>query len=89
MKIPPTKNYLPPAKYDVSHLFTKTKSTGQHIISCEDPLFIRGWPHLCFNITDKGQTQPSECGQQRTLNIVHAQTAAQQQSLEIMMPGCP
>ena len=25
-------------------------------------------------------TQPSECGQQRTLNIVHAQTAAQQQS---------
>ena len=26
------------------------------------------------------QPQPSECGQQRTLNIVHAQTAAQQQS---------
>ena len=25
-------------------------------------------------------SQPSECGQQRTLNIVHAQTAAQQQS---------
>ena len=25
-------------------------------------------------------TQPSECGRQRTLNIVHAQTAAQQQS---------
>ena len=24
--------------------------------------------------------QPSECGRQRTLNIVHAQTAAQQQS---------
>ena len=29
-----------------------------------------------------GQTgeQPSECGRQRTLNIVNAQTAAQQQS---------
>ena len=27
-----------------------------------------------------GFPQPSECGQQRTLNIVHAQTAAQQQS---------
>ena len=26
------------------------------------------------------KTQPSECGQQRTLNIVHAQTAAQEQS---------
>ena len=25
-------------------------------------------------------SQPSECGRQRTLNIVHAQTAAQQQS---------
>ena len=25
-------------------------------------------------------TQPSECGRQRTLNIVHAHTAAQQQS---------
>ena len=24
--------------------------------------------------------QPSECGRQRTLNIIHAQTAAQQQS---------
>ena len=24
--------------------------------------------------------QPSECGRQHTLNIVHAQTAAQQQS---------
>ena len=28
----------------------------------------------------KGATQPSECGRQRTLNNVHAQTAAQQQS---------
>ena len=26
------------------------------------------------------QSQPSECGRQRTPNIVHAQTAAQQQS---------
>ena len=25
-------------------------------------------------------SQPSECGRQRTLNIVHTQTAAQQQS---------
>ena len=34
-------------------------------------------------ILDRGvgeRAQPSECGQQRTLNIVHAQTAAQQQS---------
>ena len=28
----------------------------------------------------KRAAKPSECGQQRTLNIVHAQTAAQQQS---------
>ena len=27
-------------------------------------------------------SQPSECGRQRTLNIVHAQTAAQQHSNE-------
>ena len=26
------------------------------------------------------ESQPSECGGQRTLNIVHAQTAGQQQS---------
>ena len=35
-------------------------------------------------------TQPSECGRQRTLNTVHAQTAAQQQSngsYEARMPG--
>ena len=33
-------------------------------------LFIDGW-----------KAQPSECGRQRTLNIVHTQTAAQQQSI--------
>ena len=27
--------------------------------------------------------QPSECGRQRTLNIVHAQTAAQQQCVKL------
>ena len=33
------------------------------------------WKHLPI-----GGSQPSECGLQSTLNIVHAQTAAQQQS---------
>ena len=33
-------------------------------------------------VTQRSPSQPSECGQQRTLNIVHAQTAAQQQSNE-------
>ena len=35
-------------------------------------------------------SQPSECGRRRTLNIVHAQTAAQQQtngSYEARMSG--
>ena len=33
--------------------------------------------------------QPSECGRQSTLNIVHAQTAALQRLMEVMKPGCP
>ena len=33
--------------------------------------------------------QPSECGQQCTTNIVHARTAAQQQSNEGLKPGYP
>ena len=37
---------------------------------------------LCLKefLRAKPEAQPSECGRQRTLNIVHAQTAAQQQS---------
>ena len=34
----------------------------------------------CIVIGDKINTQPSECGQQRTLNSVHGHTAAQLQS---------
>ena len=37
-------------------------------------------PHAIFLKPVIGPPQPSECGRQRTLNIVHAQTAAQQQS---------
>ena len=33
-----------------------------------------------FTQITANKAQPSECGQQRTLNIVHAQTDAQQQS---------
>ena len=34
---------------------------------------------LIFFFLIYGGAQPSECGRQRTLNIVYAQTAAQQQ----------
>ena len=36
--------------------------------------------HPLGGVIIKGAPQPSECGRQRALNIVHAQTAAQQQS---------
>ena len=50
------------------------------------------YPNICYtlscvtfskdfnNLPEIRPSQPSECAQQRTLNIVHAQTAAQQQS---------
>ena len=34
-------------------------------------------------------TQPSECGRQRTRNIVHAQKAASSSLMEVMKQGCP
>ena len=43
--IPPTKqDDLPNNDVDVPLLFTKMNSTGQHIISCGDHLFITGSP---------------------------------------------
>ena len=39
-------------------------------------------PSLFLPFGQKKRSQPSECGRQHTLNIVHAQTAAQQQSIE-------
>ena len=37
-------------------------------------------PGTVMCVVFKGVSQPSECGRQRTLNIVFAQTAAQQHS---------
>ena len=42
MKIPLTKYDGPPTKYDIPLAFNKRNSTGQHIISCEDSLYIKG-----------------------------------------------
>ena len=44
MKIPLTKTYVLLTKFDVPLIFTTTNSTGQHIISCDDPRFITGSP---------------------------------------------
>ena len=44
MKICSTKNYITPTKYDVPLPFNKRNITGEYIISCEDPLFIKGSP---------------------------------------------
>ena len=41
-------------------------------------IFLHLHQNNCQNI--RTPLQPSECGRQRTLKIVHAQTAAQQQS---------
>ena len=52
MKDPQTKLNFPPTKYDVHLteydvplLLNKMHNTGQHIISCENPLFKTGSPH--------------------------------------------
>ena len=42
MKIPPSKYDVTPSKCDVAFAFNKWNSTGQHIISCEDILFVKG-----------------------------------------------
>ena len=44
------------------------------------PLESLDYPAARGDMNFIGSSQPSECGQQRTLNILHAQTAAQQQS---------
>ena len=54
MKIPPTKYDVPPTKYDFPLPFNRRNSTGQHIISCEDALFITGSPA-------KIQDRPLKC----------------------------
>ena len=43
-------------------------------------MWIQSWRGVRFLGEVDLVSQPSECGRQRTLNIVHAQTAAQQQS---------
>ena len=55
-----------------------------------ETLFQSGVHHTQqYSLQLNALSQPSECGRQRTLNIVHAQTAAQQQSIEVIKPGCP
>ena len=43
-------------------------------------VYVRNYPLVNFKYNGLREAQPSECRRQHTLNIVHAQTAAQQQS---------